>query len=101
MRRLTTLAAAVVLALSASWASAQDYPTKPITLIVPFPAGGATDQLMRALGDAASKHLGQPVIVDNRAGGGGAIGPGHHGRSRRSRTATPSLRFRSRFIGCR
>ena len=76
MRRLTTLAAAVVLALSASWASAQGYPTKPITLIVPFPAGGATDQLMRALGDVASKHLGQPVIVDNRAGGGGAIGPG-------------------------
>jgi tripartite-type tricarboxylate transporter receptor subunit TctC len=76
MRRLATLAAAALLAFSATGAGAQEYPTKPITLVVPFPAGGATDQLMRALGDAASKHLGQPIIVDNRAGGGGAIGPG-------------------------
>jgi tripartite-type tricarboxylate transporter receptor subunit TctC len=76
MRRLAVLAALVLLAVSAGAARAQEYPTKPITLIVPFPAGGATDQLMRALGEAASKHLGQPVIVDNRAGGGGAIGPG-------------------------
>ncbi len=76
MRRLGLLAAAAVLAVTTTVSHAQDYPTKPITLVVPFPAGGATDQLMRALGDAASKHLGQPVIVDNRAGGGGAIGPG-------------------------
>ena len=76
MRRLTTLAAAALLALTTSWSHAQEFPTKPITLIVPFPAGGSTDQLMRALGDAASKHLGQPVIIDNRTGGGGAIGPG-------------------------
>jgi tripartite-type tricarboxylate transporter receptor subunit TctC len=76
MRRLTTLAAAALLALTTSWSHAQEYPTKPITLVVPFPAGGATDQLMRALGDAAAKHLGQPVIIDNRTGGGGAIGPG-------------------------
>lgn len=76
MRRLATLAMATAFALLSTWSRAQDYPTKPITLVVPFPAGGATDQLMRALGDAASKHLGQPIIVDNRAGGGGAIGPG-------------------------
>lgn len=76
MRRLATLAAAFALVCSATWSHAQEFPTKPITLVVPFPAGGATDQLMRALGDAAAKHLGQPVIVDNRAGGGGAIGPG-------------------------
>jgi len=75
MRRLASLAAAFALAITGA-AQAQEYPTKPITLVVPFPAGGATDQLMRALGEAASKHLGQPVIVDNRAGGGGAIGPG-------------------------
>jgi tripartite-type tricarboxylate transporter receptor subunit TctC len=75
MRRLASLAAAFALAIAGA-AQAQEYPTKPITLVVPFPAGGATDQLMRALGEAASKHLGQPVIVDNRAGGGGAIGPG-------------------------
>lgn len=75
MRRLA-MAAAAILALGSGAVKAQEYPTKPITLVVPFPAGGATDVLMRALGDAATKHLGQPVIVDNRAGGGGAIGPG-------------------------
>jgi tripartite-type tricarboxylate transporter receptor subunit TctC len=76
MRRITVLGALILLAMSSGVSHAQEYPTKPITLVVPFPAGGATDQLMRALGDAASRHLGQPVIVDNRAGGGGAIGPG-------------------------
>lgn len=75
MRRLA-MAAAAMLVLGSGAVKAQEYPTKPITLIVPFPAGGATDVLMRALGDAAAKHLGQPVIVDNRAGGGGGIGPG-------------------------
>lgn len=76
MRRLGTVAATLFLAALPHLAHAQDYPIKPITLVVPFPAGGTTDVLMRALGDAASKHLGQPIIVDNRAGGGGAIGPG-------------------------
>ena len=76
MRRQRMLAAAALLALTATFAHAQDYPTKPITLIVPFPAGGATDVLMRSLGEVAAKQLGQPVIVENKAGGGGAIGPG-------------------------
>jgi tripartite-type tricarboxylate transporter receptor subunit TctC len=56
-------------------AMAQEYPTKPITLIVPWPAGGSTDISMRAIADAASKHLGQPIAVDNNGGGGGTIGP--------------------------
>jgi tripartite-type tricarboxylate transporter receptor subunit TctC len=56
-------------------AVAQDFPTKPITLIVPFPAGGPTDLAMRALGEAASRHLGQPVLIDNKAGGAGTVGP--------------------------
>lgn len=56
-------------------ASAQEYPTKPITLIVPWPAGGSTDISMRAIADAASKHLGQPIAVDNKGGGGGTVGP--------------------------
>jgi tripartite-type tricarboxylate transporter receptor subunit TctC len=54
---------------------AQQFPTRPITLIVPFPAGGPTDLAMRALGDAAAKHLGQPVIVENKSGGAGTVGP--------------------------
>ncbi len=55
--------------------SAQEYPTKPVTLIVPWPAGGSTDISMRAIADAASKHLGQPIAVDNKGGGGGTVGP--------------------------
>jgi tripartite-type tricarboxylate transporter receptor subunit TctC len=57
-----------------SWAA--DFPSKPITLIVPFAAGGATDVVIRPLAEAARKHLGQPVIIENRPGGGGAVGVG-------------------------
>src|SRR5271157_4547182 len=55
---------------------AADFPNKPITLIVPYPAGGATDLISRPLAEAAKKYLGQPVIVENRRGGGGAVGVG-------------------------
>jgi tripartite-type tricarboxylate transporter receptor subunit TctC len=51
-----------------------DFPTKPITLIVPYSAGGASDLSARPLADAASKILGQPIVVVNRPGGGGAVG---------------------------
>ena len=50
-------------------------PSKPVTLIVPWPAGGSTDIAMRAIADAAAKHLGQPIVVDNKAGGSGTVGP--------------------------
>ncbi len=55
-------------------AFAQTYPTKPVTIIVPFAAGGATDILARIIGQALTTELGQSVIVDNRAGAGGNIG---------------------------
>lgn len=64
----------ILLALNAT-AFAQNYPSKPVTLIVPWPAGGSTDIAMRAIAEGASKHLGQPVVVDNRAGGSGTVGP--------------------------
>ncbi len=57
-------------------ASAETFPSRSITLIVPYPAGGATDLLARPLADEAKKALGQTVIVENRAGGGGAVGVG-------------------------
>jgi tripartite-type tricarboxylate transporter receptor subunit TctC len=55
-------------------AAAQTYPDRPIRLIAPFPAGGLADVLARAVGDEMAKTLGQPVIVENRAGAGGNTG---------------------------
>jgi tripartite-type tricarboxylate transporter receptor subunit TctC len=60
---------------SAAWAG-EAFPTRSITLIVPYPAGGATDLVTRPLAEGAKKALGQSVIVENRAGGGGAVGVG-------------------------
>jgi tripartite-type tricarboxylate transporter receptor subunit TctC len=56
-------------------ASAQNFPTKSVTLIVPWPAGGVTDIAMRALAAATSRHLGHPIIIENRPGAGGTLGP--------------------------
>ena len=68
-------AAALGLGLTAAAALAQSYPTKPITMIIPWPAGGSSDLTLRALGDSASKHLGQPFIYDNKPGASGTLGP--------------------------
>jgi tripartite-type tricarboxylate transporter receptor subunit TctC len=56
-------------------ARAQAFPGKPITLIVPWPAGGSTDRHHRTLAEIASKHLGQNILVENRPGAGGTLGP--------------------------
>lgn len=66
------LAAAFVLATAA--AQAQTYPAKPITLIVPFAAGGSNDLVARVIGKKLSQVWGQPVVIDNRGGAGGLIG---------------------------
>lgn len=54
----------------------QPYPNRPITLIVPWPAGGSTDRHLRTVAELAGKQLGQNVIVENKPGGGGTLGPG-------------------------
>jgi tripartite-type tricarboxylate transporter receptor subunit TctC len=70
-----TLAAIAIAALfGIGPASAQTYPSKPITMIVPFAAGGATDVLARFLGERMRAILGQPIIVENVTGAGGSIG---------------------------
>jgi tripartite-type tricarboxylate transporter receptor subunit TctC len=56
-------------------ALAADFPTKPITFVIPYPAGGSTDVTGRVLVDAAKKHLNQPIICENKSGGGGTVGP--------------------------
>ena len=68
------LACAVALAAFAASASAQDYPTRPITLVVPYPAGGGVDAMARIVADKLSVALGQQVLVDNRGGGSGLVG---------------------------
>jgi tripartite-type tricarboxylate transporter receptor subunit TctC len=72
MRRIG-LALCVLVALGAE-AFAQSYPTRPIRLIVPFGAGGGTDNLARIIEPLVSKGLGQPLVIENRPGGGSVIG---------------------------
>ena len=75
-RRLLLAGCAAALLAPAGAALAQGFPSRPITLIVPWPAGGSTDRHMRLLAELASKHLGQNIIVENKPGAGGTLGPG-------------------------
>jgi tripartite-type tricarboxylate transporter receptor subunit TctC len=71
MQRTVLLLAGLLLAGAAA---AQGYPAKPIRFVVPFTAGSGTDIVARTVGDAMSKGLGQPIVVDNKPGAGGTIG---------------------------
>jgi tripartite-type tricarboxylate transporter receptor subunit TctC len=74
MVRLMGLALAGLASLSAF---GQNYPVKPVTLVIPFPPGGSTDIVGRIVAEQLGKELGQPVVVDNKGGAGGAIGAKH------------------------
>src|ERR1700719_1249327 len=74
MRIWGALAAALSLLLSPAAAIAQDFPTKPIKLIVPFPPGGPNDIIARVVGQRMSEMTKQPVVIDNRGGQAGVLG---------------------------
>jgi len=74
--------AATMPALVAAPAFAQPWPTKPVTLVVPFPAGGTTDVLARALAEKLQQSLGQPVIVESRPGAGATLGADYVAKAR-------------------
>jgi|SRR5688572_12498615 len=71
---MRTIAAGITLALAAATAFAQSYPSKPITMVVPFPPGGVADIVGRPLASQMEKALKQPIVVVNRTGAGGAVG---------------------------
>jgi tripartite-type tricarboxylate transporter receptor subunit TctC len=77
MRRMLALA----LSLFSAAVSAQGYPSKPIRAIVPWPAGGTVDGVARVIGPKLAEALGQPVVVENRAGAGGSIGEAEAARA--------------------
>jgi tripartite-type tricarboxylate transporter receptor subunit TctC len=72
--RRACIAAVAALALGAGLAAAQDYPTRPIRVIVPYPPGGGTDVVARIISEPLAAELGQPIIIDNRGGAAGNVG---------------------------
>ncbi len=82
VRRSLALLLGVVLAASGSAVSAQSYPDQPVKLVVPFPAGGTTDVLARALGQKLAEKIHQPVIIENKPGAGATIGAEYVARAK-------------------
>jgi tripartite-type tricarboxylate transporter receptor subunit TctC len=80
--RLLRVLAGIALVGTCALARAQDYPTKPISLVVPFPPGGTTDLVARTLAESLSKSLGQSVLVENRPGAGTTVGADYVAKAR-------------------
>jgi len=74
-RKIMSVLVAAAVGLAASGAMAQSFPSRPVALIVPWPAGGTTDLVMRALATTTEKHLGQSITIENRPGAAGTLGP--------------------------
>ena len=98
---MRVLAAAVCVAATAyaGASGAQEWPTKPIRLIVPFPAGGGTDTVARTVANGIAEGLGQPIVIDNRGGAGGMLGSDVVAKAAAARTRPrSSCRKRCRTI---
>src|ERR1700704_2891993 len=74
MNDISRVALSLIASLAAGASPAQDYPTRPVRMVVPFSPGGSTDTLARIVGQKLTERSGQPVIIENRAGAGGHIG---------------------------
>jgi len=79
--RFILAAALAIVCATAGPANAQSYPSRPITIVVPYPAGGVTDNLVRLLAERMKNSLGQAIVVENIGGGGGTIGVDRVSRS--------------------
>ena len=73
---------AAIMAVTVSLTNAQDFPSRPITLVAPFPAGSVTDSVTRAFGQGLQEVLGQTVVVDNKAGAQGTVGAAYVARAK-------------------
>lgn len=73
-RLLTVMLSALLCAVAAAPVGAQDFPSRPLRIIVPYPPGGGTDRVARIIGEKLAEQMGQPVVIDNRAGAGGVVG---------------------------
>src|SRR6202011_3053605 len=80
-RFVQTAAATAILPMTSRYAAAQSFPTRQITMVVPFPAAGPADVLARILSEPMRAFLGQPVIIDNVGGAAGSIGVGRVARA--------------------
>src|SRR5258706_633595 len=74
MKDVSRVALSLIASLAAGASPAQDYPARPVRMVVPFSPGGSTDVLARIVGQKLTERSGQPVIIENRAGAGGNIG---------------------------
>ena len=99
VRILTGLAVAWFASVGPALAQSDSFPSRPVTLIVPFQAGISVDILLRGVDESAAAHLGQPVIVDHKPGGSATLGPAMMA-STPSPTATPLRNWPCRSFDC-